>query len=702
MNKTYLIFRHEFLQEIKKAGYIIMTLTVPLLALLAIGIFKLVFPAPAPAQAVVQAAPQPTQDYVGDPNMANIIVPGVFALLLGLSLMLGATSLINGLGEEKESRLIQVLFSSVSVRQLLIGKVLALGLAGLLQVLVWLLSTPLLLGLASASFGGFLSRMQIPTNFLVLGIIYFILGYLLFAVLSIGIGAISSSAKEGTNLSLFYTLGSFVPLWLSSLNMFFPNNPIWVVLTIFPVTAPIMTMLRLGTSTVPAWQIVASIAVLALSIVGGLSLSIKLFRVHMLMVGKRPSLAQLVQSLKEVRSESQKTVLEASGKLSYGNASRLFFVDHLRAALAILVVLHHVAMVYGAVLPVFYYLEPPFSAPGVIDPLAYLVLLIFSLFNQAWFMGAFFLLAGYFTPRSYNRKGQWAFFKDKLVRLGIPLVVFWFVLNPLSWLGLWLMPASLTGITTPPTWGTYLRFIGLGPLWFVAMLLIFNFGYAAWRMLVGNRAPSSTKESVPGYLGIGILVLALAAAGYLMRMVVPIGKQVLDFPTLAYLPQYLGFFVVGTIASRRNWFRTLPVSMGIAGLVAALVAGVLLFPLAFSGRLFSLEITPALENAWGNGHWQSAVYALFDAIFGVGLCLGAIALFRRFFDGRGWFGRFLSEQSYAVYVTHIPTIVVVAYALRGIQLAPLLKFGLAAVIAVPICFVVAAVVRKIPFVSKVL
>ena len=299
MNKTTLIFKHEFLQEIKKASFIIMTLIVPVLALLAIVIFKLVFPAPAPVQEVVQAPARPTQGPVGDPNIANIIVPGVFALLLGLALMFGATSLITGLAEEKESRLIQVLFSSVSVRQLLIGKVLALGTAGLLQVLVWLISTPLLLGLASRWFGGFMSRLQIPANFVVLGLIYFILGYLLFAVLSIGVGAIVSNTREGTNLSLIYTLGSFVPLWLSSLNMFFPNSAIWVVLTIFPITAPIMTMLRLGTSVVPTWQIVVSIAVLVLSIVAGLYLSIKIFRMHMLMYGKRPGLAQLFQSLKD-------------------------------------------------------------------------------------------------------------------------------------------------------------------------------------------------------------------------------------------------------------------------------------------------------------------------------------------------------------------------------------------------------------------
>jgi ABC-2 type transport system permease protein len=308
MNKTYLIFRHEFLQEVKKTSFVIMTLIVPVLGLLAIGVFRLTLPSPGPSQGVVQApgrmapvgiAPdQPTRGPV-EPNLANIVVPGVFSLLLGLALMFGATSLISGLAEEKESRLIQVLFTSVSVRQLLVGKVLALGTVGLLQVLVWLISTPLLLGLASSSFGGFMSRIQIPVNFLALGIVYFGLGYLLFAVLSIGIGAISSSAREGTNLSLFYTLGSFVPLWLSSLNMFFPNSFIWVVLTVFPVTAPVQTMLRLGTSGVPAWQIITSIGVLALSIVVGLFLSIKIFRMHMLMYGKRPSFAQLVQSLKD-------------------------------------------------------------------------------------------------------------------------------------------------------------------------------------------------------------------------------------------------------------------------------------------------------------------------------------------------------------------------------------------------------------------
>jgi len=403
MNKTYLIFKHEFLQAIKKVGFIVMTLIVPVLALLAIGVFELVTTLTEPSakevttigyvdevgifsdqtdQGLIKLIPfasreEATQalvrrdvseyivipsDYtssgtiqrytlakeLGMPsitayliesflawnllkddvspeiitsivsplnlevtrldengdiaqeqgNIGNIIIPFIFAMLLSLAFMFGANSLISGLGEEKESRLIQVLFSSVSVRQLLIAKVLALGAAGLLQVLVWLISAPLLLSLASSSFGGFLSDIQIPAYFLVLGVVYFLLGYLLFAVLSVGLGGISSSTTEAHILSMIYILTGFVPLWFFGALINFPNSPIWVVLSIFPITAPVQTMLRLGVSDIPAWQIVISIGVLGLSVIVGLFLSIKIFRMFMLMYGKRPGLAEIIQGLK--------------------------------------------------------------------------------------------------------------------------------------------------------------------------------------------------------------------------------------------------------------------------------------------------------------------------------------------------------------------------------------------------------------------
>jgi len=403
MNKTLLIFRHEFLHTIKRKGFSIMTLIVPVLALLGIGVFQLVstiseppvieittigyvdeaggfdqyttqgniellrFNTPDDATAALingdvseyfvippdymstgvinrytlekqletppviatviknfltsnllsEKVPPETVYRIEAPlklvitrltetgavapeqgGYGNVIIPAIFSLLLALSLMLSSTYLVQGLGEEKESRLIEILLSSVSVRQLLVGKVLGLGTAGLVQVVVWLVSLPLLLNLASSAFGGFIGMIQIPANFVILGIVYFILGYLLFAALSAGIGAISPNAREGQQLSMIYTMLVFVPLWFSSLLFIFPNSPIWVVLTIFPVTAPIAAMLRLGVSDIAVWELAVSIAVLGLSIIGILLLTIKVFRIYLLMYGKRPKFGEIIRSLR--------------------------------------------------------------------------------------------------------------------------------------------------------------------------------------------------------------------------------------------------------------------------------------------------------------------------------------------------------------------------------------------------------------------
>ena len=128
---------------------------------------------------------------------------------------------------------------------------------------------------------------------------YFILGYLLFAVFSIGLGAISSSATEGGQLPTIYTLTAFVPLWFFALLNFCPESPIRVVLSIFPVTAPVQVMVRLGFSGVPLWQILTSIGVLVVSITVGMMAAIRVFRLYMLMSGKQPKLGDIVRTTRE-------------------------------------------------------------------------------------------------------------------------------------------------------------------------------------------------------------------------------------------------------------------------------------------------------------------------------------------------------------------------------------------------------------------
>jgi fucose 4-O-acetylase-like acetyltransferase len=371
-------------------------------------------------------------------------------------------------------------------------------------------------------------------------------------------------------------------------------------------------------------------------------------------------------------------------------SSRLFFVDNLKVALIILVVLHHFAVIYGAN-TAFYYIEPAYH-----DIVALLVLVLFQLLNQAFFMGLFFLISGYFTPGSFDRKGAKFYLKERLLRLGIPTLLYMFILGPIAAIGIYQMPATLTKITTPFTWQQYPQLIGIGPMWFAVMLLIFDCGYVAWCLAAKRWAARVADHAgVPHFRAIFAFILLLALTSYLVRIVVPLGKYVLSFPSLAYLPQYLSFFLIGIVAARNNWLRTLPGSMGKRGLWLALVGTLLFFPVALRGQLGTLG------GFLGNGTWQSGVYALWDSTFSVGMCLFLITLFRRFFDAPGRFGKLLSPQAFTVYVIHIPIIVLLALALRSIHIEQLLKFVLAAMIGVPLCFAVAYLVRKIPLADKI-
>lgn len=234
-------------------------------------------------------------------EMGNFVILGVFSVLFALSMIFSSTYMLQSLGGEKENRLMEILLSSVSARQLLTGKILGLGAAGLVQVGVWAASLPFLYKLASSAIEGLPGIIHLPTSFLVLGVVYFILGYLLFAVLSAGVGAISPTTEEGQQLSSIYTLFALVPIWLMSLVILFPDSPVWTIFTIFPFSAPVLVMVRLGVSSVAPWEIAVSISVLILTIIGAMLLSAKIFNSYLLMYGKKPGLKEIVHSIETAK-----------------------------------------------------------------------------------------------------------------------------------------------------------------------------------------------------------------------------------------------------------------------------------------------------------------------------------------------------------------------------------------------------------------
>lgn len=368
---------------------------------------------------------------------------------------------------------------------------------------------------------------------------------------------------------------------------------------------------------------------------------------------------------------------------------RLFFLDNIRVLLTILVILHHLALTYSGVIPAWYYLEP------TTDTLSITLLLTFISFNQAFFMGLFFLLSGYFIPGSFERKGARAFLKDRFLRLGVPLLIFMLVVNPsLTFLSLYPStdPAIAEIVRTTPFWLLYLLTVGTGPLWFVAALLFFTCVYVLWRKVSKHQlSRRPTDEQKPITYGVVLLlILLITSFTFLIRIGAPIGTFI---PVLGIQPphfaQYIILFIVGIIARRQRWLETIPSSMGKIG--AAIV------PVAVIGAM----IIPTLSNTNG-ATWYAFANVLMETLVCIGMSLSLLVLFRKRFNNQGTWAKFLSTHAYTVYIIHAVVTVLLAYAMSSIHLYPLLKFGLASLIAVPLCFFCGYLVRRIPFANKIL
>ena len=227
------------------------------------------------------------------------LVPYVFGFLLIMSIFTSSGYMLQGMGEEKEYRIMEILLSSVSTRQLITGKVLGLGAAGLLQIVFWLISAQYLLGLSSSTIGGIFEEISLTGSLLIIAPVYFILGYLLFAVLMAGLGAIASSAREGQQMAIIFTLPAAIPFYVPTLLIENPDSFVSHFLTVFPITAPISTMIRIGSADIPFWEIALSITIMIGTIIGALWLSAKVFRTYLLMYGKTPRIGDIIRSLRQ-------------------------------------------------------------------------------------------------------------------------------------------------------------------------------------------------------------------------------------------------------------------------------------------------------------------------------------------------------------------------------------------------------------------
>ena len=382
------------------------------------------------------------------------------------------------------------------------------------------------------------------------------------------------------------------------------------------------------------------------------------------------------------------------------NMNRELYIDNLRLLVIILVVLQHIAVTYSG-FGGWYYIEP-----GEIGIVQTIIFGFHQAFTQGYFMGLLFLIAGYFTPHSYDKKGAALFIKDRLLRLGVPVLIYVIAIGPFLNFVILGRRFDEYGFTVGgdgsllASYAEYLRglyFIGgTGPLWFALALLIFSILYAVLRKCVAQKTLTSNR-SFPKFPSIPALILLISVCAFLIRLVQPIGTAIFNMQ-LGYFSQYVILFIVGIYCKRSGWLEKLDYKTGRAWLIWGISLGFVLFAVimisggALDDRLYLFD---------GGLTWQSAAYAVWESFVAVAMVIGLIALFKEKFNKQSKSIERLSRNAFSVFVFHSVIIVSLSLLFAPVNLIPIVKFVMVAIIGIPLCFLVTDLtIQRIPLLRK--
>jgi fucose 4-O-acetylase-like acetyltransferase len=371
-----------------------------------------------------------------------------------------------------------------------------------------------------------------------------------------------------------------------------------------------------------------------------------------------------------------------------GMRERDFYIDCLRSVMIALVILWHTAITYGA-WGSWFYRELPSSS------------VIFTLFvstNQAYIMGFLFLLAGYFTPGSLERKGYARFLSDRFLRLGLPLLTFGLILGPLT-------VAMVTAAKGEGFWSALVRLwnqreFDPGPLWFVQALLMFSLAYCAWRAWFGAPLTSTQRapRPIPTYGWWLLSTFGVGAAALAIRQVVPVGATVMGMQ-LGYFASYIFLFSLGIAAWRYDWLRQLEWGHARPWIIDTLPVAWLSFA-AVLPLVISLN-GPGKSNYSGGPIWTAIGYAFWEPFVAWGLIAAWLLVFRRYMNRPSGFWTRLNRRSYAVYIIHPVVLVSISLLLRGWAASSLVKFAVIGTLACATSWILADPLVRVPGLRRI-
>lgn len=361
---------------------------------------------------------------------------------------------------------------------------------------------------------------------------------------------------------------------------------------------------------------------------------------------------------------------------------RLVHLDNLKWVLIAAVIVSHAATAYGAI-GAWFYVEPSLSS------LTKAIISVLTEVGDLFALGTFMLIAGLLTPTSLTRKGSAKFLRDRLLRLGVPVLATVVVVTPVV---VWMIVAATGYQLTLANFARWqLRWLDPGPMWFPAVLLLFTICYAGWRWVRPARKPKGEPLRMRHLLLAAALIAALSFG---IRLAFPVGSQQ---PLEAHLwqwPQLAVLFGVGVLAGERGWLAARP---------SALIrwACQVVTP-ATIAVLFAIVGASAADVRSGSGmalysggwHWQAAIAAGAEGIVAVGGSLAVIDLFRQIAVWHGRLARALSRDSYTAFFLQLPVLIALELALRRFTWPGEVKLALTAPAGVAVCFTLAWAVRR--------
>ena len=248
----------------------------------------------------------------GDDAFGRFLLANVLALLLYMSILIYGMLVMRGVIEEKANRIVEVIASSVRPFELMMGKVLGIGTVGLTQLAVWvaiMLGISVAAGPLLAAFGpdpaaagalppgapspaDVLSGLLAP-DLLLAFVAFFLGGYLLYSSLFAAVGSAVDQESDAQSLQTAVILPLVIPVLFLTVVAESPDGGLALFLSLFPLTSPILMVVRMAVTEVPVWQVLLSLSLLAAAFVGMIALAARIYRVGILMYGKKPSLADL-------------------------------------------------------------------------------------------------------------------------------------------------------------------------------------------------------------------------------------------------------------------------------------------------------------------------------------------------------------------------------------------------------------------------